>query len=145
MSHTARLRVLPAALLLPLVAACGGSDPSTVAAPPSPSASVAAPSDQPTSVASGVASDTAQQIVSLTVSHGKVTGDTGRVHVKLGTRIRITVLSDVADEIHVHLYDLTQEMSAGTPASIEFVADRAGVITVELEHSKLPLTHLQVQ
>ena len=145
MSHRTRLRVLPAVLLLPLVASCAGSDPSTVTAPPSPTASAAVPSDQPTAVASGVASDTAQQTISLTVSHGKVTGDTGRVHVKLGTRIRITVLSDVADEIHVHLYDLSQELSAGTPASVEFVADRAGVITVELEHSKLPLTHLQVQ
>ena len=134
-------RIVPVLLALTAVtAACGGSSGSSSAsAVPSPSL---APSAK--AVASGVASDTAQQTVSLTVSGGKVTGDTGRVKVSLGTRVRITVTSDVADEIHVHLYDLTQEISANQPGSIEFVADKPGVVEVELEHAKLPLTHLEI-
>jgi hypothetical protein len=110
----------------------------------SPAAS-GGPTTGPTAIASGVADDSAQQALSFTVSHGKVSGDTGRVPVKLGTKLRITVLSDVSDEIHVHLYDLTQELAAGEPGFVEFIADKPGVVEVELEHQKLPLTHLQVQ
>jgi hypothetical protein len=135
------LRHVPALLLLTsLAAACGGSSEPAASSPlPSPSlASSAAP------VASSVPSDNAQQTISLTVSGGKVTGDTGRVKVALGTRVRITVTSDVADEIHVHVYDLKQEVSANASASIEFVADKPGVVDVELERSKLTLTRLAI-
>jgi hypothetical protein len=142
-------RLLVASLLAPLLAACGTSDPSTVAEPPATTpATTPASGDAgsgPTAVASAVASDTAQQTISFTVVKKKVTGDTGRVKVKLGTRLRITVLSDTAEEIHVHVYDLMQEIGANSPGSIEFVADKPGVIEVELEREKIPLTHLQVQ
>lgn len=143
-----RRLLLPALALglLPILAACGTSDPSTVSEPPggSPPASAAA-SGAPTAMASGVPSDSAQQTLSFTVAGGKVSGDTGRVKVALGTKLRITVLSDVADELHVHVYDLKQELSAGSPGYVEFVADTSGVIEVELEHQKLTLTHLEVQ
>ena len=135
------LRRAPALLLLlTLSAACGGSSEPAASSPlPSPSlASSAAP------VASSVPSDNAQQTVTLTVSGGKVTGQTGRVKVALGTRLRITVTSDVADEIHVHVYDLTQQVSANASASIEFVADKPGVIEVELERAGLSLTRLEI-
>jgi hypothetical protein len=146
-------RVLLPALalgLLPVLSSCGTSDPSTVAEPPggSPAASAAtsaSASGGATAVASGVPNDSAQQTLSFTVSHGKVSGDTGRVPVKLGTTLRITVLSDVSDEIHVHVYDLTQELAAGEPGFVQFTADKPGVIEVELEHEGIPLTHLQVQ
>jgi hypothetical protein len=123
-----------------LATACGGSSAPAASSPlPSPSlASSAAP------VASSVPSDNAQQTISLTVSGGKVTGQTGRVKVALGTRLRITVTSDVADEILVHVYDLKQEVSANASASIEFVADKPGVVDVELERSKLTLTRLAI-
>ena len=145
MSRRPLLPVLALALL-PVVAGCGTSDPSTVSAPPggSPAASTAA-GGGPTAMASGVPTDSAQQTLSFTVAGGKVSGDTGRVKVKLGTKLRITVLSDVADELHVHVYDLKQELSAGAPASLEFVANTSGVIEVELEHQKITLTHLEVQ
>ncbi|MDT7549451.1 MAG: hypothetical protein QOE84_1845 [Actinomycetota bacterium] len=142
-------RLLVSLLLVPWLAACGTSDPSTVAEPPASTAAstsaTAAAGSGPTAVASAVASDTAQQTISFTVANKKVTGDTGRVKVKLGTRLRITVLSDTAEEIHVHVYDLMQEIGANSPGSIEFVADKPGVIEVELEHQKILLTHLQVQ
>lgn len=135
------LRHVPIVLLLTsLAAACGGSSEPAASSPlPSPSAgSSAAP------VGSAVPSDNAQQTISLTVSGGKVTGQTGRVKVALGTRVRLTVTSDAADEIHVHVYDLTQEVSAGASASIEFVADKPGVVDVELERATLTLTRLAI-
>ena len=133
--------VLPGLLLAALaVSGCGGDD-SSIAASPVPTPTVV---ESPAAVASAVASDTAQKTISVTVAAGRVTGDTGRVDVPLGTRVRITVTSDVADEIHVHLYDLTQQVSVGQAASIEFVADKPGVVQVELEKAKLPLTRLAI-
>lgn len=130
------LLALPVALLV----SCGGSEPSsTSSALPSPSVQESA-----NAVASGVASDAAQQTLSLTVAKGEVTGDTGRVTVARGTRLRITVTADVADELHVHAYDLRQQISANGPGSIEFVADKPGVVEVELERTKLVLTRLVI-
>ncbi len=136
------VRIVPVLLVLTaLTAACGGSSGEDSVAAPLPSPSLA---PSATAVASGVASDSAQVTLALTVAGGKITGDTGRVKVPLGSRVRITVTSDVADEIHVHLYDLKQEISANQPGSIEFTADKPGVIEVELEHAKLPLTRLAI-
>ena len=98
----------------------------------------------PTAVASGVASDSAQQTINVTVAGGKVSGPTGLVKVAKGTRLRITVTSDAADEVHVHVYDLRQAVSANASASVEFVADKPGVIEVELESAKLVLARLEI-
>lgn len=137
-----RLAATAVALLAPLaLAGCGGSDPSTVEAGASSSPAVV-PSD---GGAPSQAADTeSAQVVSLTVAGGKVTGDTGRVSVEQGTRVRLTVLADVADEVHVHGYDLMQDTAVGQPVSLEFVADRPGVFEVELEGAGLPLTRLAV-
>jgi len=146
------LRRVPALLVLALIVACG-NDPSTVSTPPvtptsqPPGAGAtqsAAPTAAPTAVASGVASDAAQQTINVTVAGGKVSGPPGRVMVAKGTRLRITVTSDVADEVHVHVYDLRQAVSANASASVEFVADKPGVIEVELETAKLVLARLEI-
>jgi hypothetical protein len=151
------------AVLLPLVlagtlSACGSNDADTGADPasepaasaaPSPAApSLASPSVAPIEPSSATAvpdDNQAAQQVQVTVAGGRVSGDTGRVRVKLGTRVRLTVLSDAADEIHVHGYDLTAAVSAGQPAQLELVADKPGIFTVELHDSRLELTRLQVQ
>lgn len=84
------------------------------------------------------------RIISITVSGGQLTGETGRVAVALGTRVTITVTSDVADEIHVHGYDRTAEVTAGGAASVNFTATIPGVFEVELEGAQLQLLELQV-
>ena len=135
----ALVSVVTAALAL---TACGGDEPDSVAVPsgiPTPTVSESA-----AAVASAVASDKAQQTLAITVSQGKATGDTGRQQVALGTRLRITVTADVADEVHVHVYDLKQQLSVNQPGFVEFVADKPGVIDVELEGAGLTLTRLVI-
>jgi hypothetical protein len=158
-------RLAPAVLAVTLLAGCGGSEeltaggaataPAPAAAPPpaatpdatspdatSPDAvSPAAPTAAPTP---GAATDDAQQ-VTLTVAGGQVTGDTGRVEVPAGALVRMTVLSDVDDEVHVHGYDRVVPLAAGTPAQVELVADAPGVFEVELHDARLLLTRLQVR
>jgi heme/copper-type cytochrome/quinol oxidase subunit 2 len=82
--------------------------------------------------------------ISVTVRGGKVGGDTGRVAVPLGSPVVLAVSSDVADEIHVHGYDLKKDVPAGGTAALTFTASKPGVWEVELENAKLALLQLQV-
>jgi len=85
------------------------------------------------------------QAISLTVTGGEVTGDTGRVEVPLGTTVRLSITSDAPDEVHVHGFELTQAVSPGQTTQLEFVADQTGVFEVELHDAGTVLTRLQVQ
>jgi heme/copper-type cytochrome/quinol oxidase subunit 2 len=83
-------------------------------------------------------------LVPVKVSGGKVIPPTHRVNVPIGHRVRLRVDSDVADEVHVHGYDLKQNVAPGSPATVEFVADQPGLFEVELEAAKLQLVQLEV-
>lgn len=82
-------------------------------------------------------------VIEVEFSAGDITGG-GRFEVPLGETVTIRVTSDVAEEIHVHGYDLTLELVAGTMGELTFVADIPGVFEVELERSHLPLFDLEV-
>ena len=118
-----------AALLL--TAACGASSAPPTAALTSGSTASASPSS-------------AVQVLTLTVRGGKVTGDTGRVKVRLGSVVQLVVTSDVADEVHVHTYDKHVDLTVGRPATLTFTADIPAIVEVELEGRKLLLTRLEV-
>ncbi|GAB3824959.1 hypothetical protein [Dactylosporangium cerinum] len=81
----------------------------------------------------------------VTVAKRKVTPPTGRVEVAKGSLVRITVTSDVADELHVHGYDKTLALPAGTPASIDLRVDKTGLFEVETHSSHLVLFQLVVR
>jgi heme/copper-type cytochrome/quinol oxidase subunit 2 len=82
--------------------------------------------------------------INIKVHGGKVSGDTGRITVPVGSPVVLSVSSDVADEIHVHGYDRKANVPAGATASVVFTANNPGVFEVELENSKLQLVQLQV-
>ncbi len=82
-------------------------------------------------------------LIEVEFSAGDIIGS-GRFEVPLGETVTIRVTSDVAEEIHVHGYDLTLELVAGTTGELTFVADIPGVFEVELERSHLPLFDLEV-
>jgi heme/copper-type cytochrome/quinol oxidase subunit 2 len=80
----------------------------------------------------------------VTIAGGQVSGDTGRVPVAAGERVTLVVTSDVAEELHVHGYDLTTAVSPGTPAELSFEATVPGVFEVELHDAGTVLLTLQV-
>ena len=83
-------------------------------------------------------------VAAFTFTGGNVSGDS-RVTVKLGDQVTIRMVSDVAEEVHVHTYDLTVDLEPGVPGEITFTADIPGVHEVELEDSHLRITSLEVQ
>lgn len=133
------------ALLLAAVlttAGCGSADGGAPAPATSAPAAVAT-ALPPTEPEPAVTPDDAQA-VSVTVAAGKVTGDTGRIEVPRGTKVRLSVTADVADEVHVHGFELTEAVSPGQSTQLEFLADQPGVFEVELHDARLVLTRLQV-
>jgi hypothetical protein len=82
--------------------------------------------------------------VRLTLRGGRISGP-DEASVELGSTVEIVVTSDVADEIHVHGYDLMKPVGAGKKTRLRFVADIPGEFEVELEESGKPLLALRVQ
>jgi heme/copper-type cytochrome/quinol oxidase subunit 2 len=117
---------------------CAGGEPTPAGERPL----VVAP-DNP-SVASAVADPTAPRLVTVVVADGRTTGDTGVVAVKRHVPVRLVVVSDVTDTLHVRGYDLRQVVTAGSPVQLDFLADRSGNFPVVLEESGTELTLLRV-
>ena len=61
-----------------------------------------------------------------------------------GDRIRFVVTSDVADEVHVHGYDIAKDVPAGGSVRFGFPAKLEGVFEVELEDRKEQIAELRV-
>ena len=118
---------------------CGSDEPIT----PSGPAPVVVEPDNP-SVASSVADPRAPRIVSVVVTDGELTGDTGVVDVRQNAPVRVVVISDEADTVVVEGYGLSALATAEVPVQLDFLADRAGEYRVVLEDSGLELARLRV-
>ena len=128
-----------------LVGGCarGGDDTaeSPQSAPPTQQSS------QPSAPTSSAPTETAfaGTEIEVAVKNGKVSPSTRRVEVSQGTAVRLLVTSDVADELHVHGYDIRQDLPAGQQATLDFTADQTGVFEIESEGSHLQLVQLEVR
>ena len=71
--------------------------------------------------------------VRIVVRGGLPVGGPRRVTVARGRRVILNVTSDVSDHVHLHGYDLMQDVGPGMPASIAFRATRPGTVEAELE------------
>lgn len=85
------------------------------------------------------------QVVAITLAGGEVSRPGGRVTVARGSTVTLQVTSDVADEVHLHGYDLRVDVGQGGTATLTFQATLTGVFEVELESRGLQLVQLQVQ
>lgn len=130
------------ALVLPL-AGCAGTDADAESTPSSSSAPAPSGSD-PAEDAAPAPDEAAARRIEVTVTGGQVSGDTGRVPVPVGEQVTLVITSDVADEAHVHGYDLLADLVPGTPAELTFAATIPGVFEVELHDAGTVLLALQV-
>ena len=129
------------------LAACAGTDPSPsgsgagTAGSPAGGGAATATTDAGTSP-SGTA---LARRLEVTLADGRVSGDPGRVPVDAGEQVTLAITSDVADEVHVHGYDVTADLVPGQPAELTFPATIPGVFEVELHEAGTVLLTLQVQ
>jgi hypothetical protein len=133
-------RLLVPALLVPLLLAgcsAGTDADDDVAVPPPPAAASAAPTAEPSPTPTA-------QLIEVTYAGGQVTGVDSRVEVALGEQVLLRITSDVAEEIHIHGYDLYLDVPAGGTAEQTFTADLPGAYEVELHDAGRPLFQLRV-
>ena len=76
---------------------------------------------------------------------GEPQGGIQRDSVAQGRDVVIIVTSDVADEVHVHGYDLMADVAPGAPATISFTADAPGRFEIELENTGVQIAELEVR
>jgi hypothetical protein len=114
--------------------------------PPILASPTGSPTEGPTSTESPTQPSPSPEAreIEIEVEDGRVKGP-AKVAVDLGERVALVVEADVADEVHVHGYDLLAEVGPGERARIAFVADAPGVFEVELEEAGLLLTRLEVR
>jgi FtsP/CotA-like multicopper oxidase with cupredoxin domain len=127
-----------------LVAGCGG-DGGGEAASTTTAATTSTTTATTTSNATTTTAGFAGKLIEVRVAGGKVETAQRRVRVSRGDRVRIQVQSDQADEVHVHGFDLSEEVGPGKPATVEFTANLPGVWEVELENAKRKLFDLEVR
>lgn len=133
------VRLLLALLMAAPLAGCGGADPA-----PSGDRPIVARADTP-DVAQSVEDPNAPRIISVVVTDGRLTGDTGVVEVKRNVPVRLVVITDDADTIVVEGYDLTALATAEVPVQLDFIADEPGEHRVVMRDSGLELTRLRVR
>lgn len=101
-------------------------------------------SAQTSAPTAAVPADPAVRILDVTFAGGSVTGVDPRVSVELGEELVLRVTSDVADEVHVHGYDLYGDVPAGGTVEIPLTATIPGGFEVELERTGKTLFQLRV-
>ena len=118
------------------------ASPPALAVTPEPSSAASptvAPSAAPTSAAPAPV-----RTVSVRYAGGAVTGTSGREQVRLGEPVVLRIASDVAEQVHVHGYDLEADIPAGGSTDVSLTATIPGVFEVELHESGKALFQLRV-
>jgi hypothetical protein len=77
--------------------------------------------------------------VRVTIRNGLPVGGPARITVVKGRRVVLVVNSDVADEVHLHGYNIMRDVAPGRPATIEFRATIVGTVEAELENRGLQI------
>jgi heme/copper-type cytochrome/quinol oxidase subunit 2 len=71
-------------------------------------------------------------------------GEVTKLRFKEGDTVRFRVRSDVADEVHVHGYDLMKDVEPGQTVTFSFPASIPGIFEIELENAGEQIAQLRV-
>jgi hypothetical protein len=139
------LTIVLVASALSCLSSCSKEEDRAPIAPPAASSSAAtlaavSEASAPSSPGAAVASNDLE----LVFADGRVTSGPNVLKVKKDDRVRLSLTSDVADELHLHGYNLHLHLSPGRRATLEFVAKKTGRFTFELHHADVELGAIEV-
>lgn len=142
----AQIAVMPV-LLAASVAGCGG-DSASEAAQTTTDTQTTTETDTTTETTSPTT--TAEEppgptVVRVSVVNGAPKGGIVREKIGQGDRVLIVVRSDVADEVHLHGYDISRAVAAGGTVRLRFRAKLPGRFELELENRGVPIADLTVE
>jgi hypothetical protein len=111
--------------------------------------------DQPAATTTAPAGETQRQesksrkqkpkVPTIVVEGGEPAGGVAELEYTRGELIRFDVESDIAEEVHVHGYDVIKDVEPGKTVSFEFPAEIEGGFEVELEGSHTQIAELTVE
>jgi hypothetical protein len=84
-------------------------------------------------------------VATIRVRDGKPVGGITKLDYTKGDQIRIKVVSDVADEVHFHGYDIGKDVKAGGSVTFDLPASLEGVFEMELESRKEQIAEVRVE
>jgi len=126
-----------------LLAACGGGDEASTTTTQTTTDTTTTTETATTETTTTTEAEE-PSVVSVVVVDGVPKGGIVRKTVAKGDRVVLVVRSDVADEIHVHGYDVSRDVAAGGTARLAFVAKLPGRFEVELEQRGVQIADLTV-
>jgi hypothetical protein len=71
---------------------------------------------------------------------GKIT----KIEAKQGDTVRFRVRSPVAEEVHVHTYDIMKDLEPNKTVTVSLEADITGIFEIEFEHAGEQIAELRV-
>ncbi|HKG09720.1 MAG TPA: hypothetical protein VKB07_04050 [Gaiellaceae bacterium] len=83
--------------------------------------------------------------IPIVVRGGKPVGGIKRATVAKDRVVVLVVRSDVADEVHLHGYNVMRDVEPGTPARLRFRATIPGQFEAELEERGLQIANITVR
>jgi hypothetical protein len=86
----------------------------------------------------------APPVSTVRVVNAKPAGGVKKLNFSKGDQVRFRVVSDTADEIHVHGYDLMKDVAAGGSVAFSFKGSIDGRFVVELENHGEQIAELDV-
>ena len=84
------------------------------------------------------------QVTVVRVRNAEPVGGVKEIEVKQGERIRFRVKSDVADEVHFHGYDVSEDVAPGQDANFDVKATITGIFEAELEDRGTQIASIRV-
>lgn len=124
------------------LASCGGDDNGEASATTETTDTTTTESTTTTTTEPEVEKPT---VVRIVVVNGAPEGGIVRKSVDKGDRVVIVVTSNVADEVHLHGYDISRDVAAGGTVRIAINATLPGRFEVELEDRGIQIGDLTVQ
>jgi hypothetical protein len=125
-----------------VLASCGGDDEASTT-----TETTTAETTETTTTTEETTTTTEEQgpvVVRVDVVGGVPKGGIVRATVRKGDEVVLVVASDEADEVHLHGYDLSDDVAPGSRARIVFVAKLPGRFEVELEERGVQIADLTV-
>jgi FtsP/CotA-like multicopper oxidase with cupredoxin domain len=83
-------------------------------------------------------------VTKIEVVGGEPKGGIAEIDVKKGEDVRIEVTADAPEEVHVHGYDISDEVGPDETARFDFPAELDGIYEIELEGSATQIAELKV-
>ena len=139
--------VLAAACVLAAVAlaGCGSDDSESASSTDTTTTTETTTTETTTSETTTTTDAETPTIVRITVVDGQPQGGIVRQTVSKDDQVVLVVTSDVADEIHLHGYDIARDVEAGGTVRLPFKATIPGRFEAELESRSVQIADITVE